>query len=73
MKYNIKSLRRGKGIDSQGELARLLSNVIGHCVDTTTICKHETGTRNPTQREIIGYGLILEVPTWQLYRDIISL
>ena len=69
---NIKSLRQRFGM-TQRELSRKLSRHTGNMLDVTTVSKHETGSRNPTTYELIGYANVFGVPVYSLYRDIVTL
>lgn len=68
---NINFLRRLTRT-SQSELSILMSHVTGNVIDTTTISKHENGSRNPQDKELQAYARIFKVPVKVLYRDVCS-
>ena len=68
---NLRYLRRLTR-HSLAEMSMLLSHHTGNVIDTTTISKHESGTRNPSETELKAYAQIFKVPEVALYRDVCS-
>lgn len=46
---------------TQKEVAKLMD------LDVTTVCKHETGDRNPTAEEIEQYARIFKVSSYEIF------
>lgn len=60
MKNRLAVLREGSKL-TQAEVAKLMD------LDVTSVCKHETGSRNPTAEEIAKYARIFKVQSYEIF------
>lgn len=58
---NRLAILRAESKLTQKEVAKLMD------LDVTTICKHETGNRNPTAEEIERYAKLFKVSSYEIF------